>query len=337
MKKIYLTTILTICILTFSIGITGCSNTNQKSDVTKSQSSTVKKTNGTSVSNSSSTSKDTALAEASNSSSNSGTKTIDYNQYIKKVWVVKGSANKAYNYSSFCISKIANGKIEGKLATNAIAEPSYYYYIPNHLGYLGNLTGTINNNTAECQFSDNDGDKGNVTLTFKANDEIKATIKYTNKSNAYKDLSLDGAFLFIPNNLKDMNNFTPFKDQCFTVNLNSWGNVNFVSGKVTGGKHIPTLFYLTNKNGDILYNFDSPFPYSVTPKAVSFKDINKDGLKDIIIIVSANEDSSSSIAKVFFQKADGSFNNDGKLDQEINSSGNNKNIKTVSDYLSKKF
>lgn len=337
MKKICLTAMLTICVITFSIGISGCSDTKPKSNIAKNQTSTTKKTNETNSSNSSSNSNNIASTEQSNSSSNSNSKTIDYNQYIKKVWVVKGSANKAYNYSSFCISKIENGKIEGKFATNAIAEPNYYYYLPNHLGYLGNLTGTINNDKAECQFSDGDGDKGNVTLVFKTNVEINATIKYTNKSSAYKDLSLDGNFLFIPNNLKDMNNFTTFKDQCFTVNLNSWGNVNFVSGKATGGKHIPTLFYLTNKNGDILYNFDSPFPYSVTPKAVSFKDINKDGLKDVIIIVSANEDSSSSIAKVFFQKADGSFNNDGKLDEEINSSGNNKNVKTVSDYLSKKF
>lgn len=337
MKKIYLTAILTICIITFSIGLTSCSDTKHKSDTTKNQSSTINKTNGTSTPNSSPTSNNVTATKESNSSSNGNIKTTDYNQYIKKVWVVKDSANKDYRYSSFCISKITNGKIEGKFSTNAIAEPSYYYYLPNHLGYLGNLTGTINNNTAECQFSDKDGDKGNVTLVFKTNNEIKATIKYTNKSSAYKDLSLDGTFLFIPNNLKDMNNFTPFKDQCFSVNLNSWGNVSFVSGKATGGKHIPTLFYLTNKDGDILYNFGSPFPYSVNPKAVSFKDINKDGLKDIIIIVADSEDSSSSMAKVFFQKADGSFNNDGKLDQEINDSGNNKDIKTVSDYLSKKF
>ena len=46
------------------------------------------------------------------------------------------------------------------------------------------------------------------------------------------------------------------------MNLNSWGNVKFVSGKLTGGNHIPTVFYLTNKDGDILYDFAATLPYS---------------------------------------------------------------------------
>ena len=263
--------------------------------------------------------------------------TIDYSKYIKKVWVVKSWTNEAYNYSSFCISKIANGEIEGKLSTKDIAEPDYYYYLPNHQVYLANLTGKINNDTAECQFSDKDGDKGNVKLVFKSNDEIEATIEYTDKSECYKDSSLDGNFLFKPYNLKYIDGFSPFNDQIFTVNLNSWGNVKFVCGKLIGGKHIPTEFYLTNEAGDILYNFNTPFPYNVDVKAVSCQDVNKDGLKDIIIIVGDSDDSSWQIAKVFFQKTDGSFDNDVGVNIEINDSGNNKYIKTVVDYLSKKF
>lgn len=334
MKKIRLIVILITCIIIFSIGIVRCTGTKHKSDTSKSHTATMKKTNGTSSGKSS---KNAMSTKSSNSSSVDNTKSIDYNQYIKKVWVVKDSTKETYDHSSFCISKIANGKIEGKFSTGAIAEPNYYYYLPDHLGYLANLTGTINNNVAECQFSDKDGDKGSAKLVFKTNGEIEATIKYTNKLNIYKDLSLDGTFLFIPYNLKDINCFSPFKDQSFTVNLGSWGNVNFVSGKLACGNHIPTVFYLTNKTGDILYNFDSPFPYNMNVKGVSFQDVNKDGLKDIIIIVVDSNDSSSQIAKIFFQKADGSFNNDDKLDQEINGSDNNKDIKTITDYLSKKF
>ncbi|WP_315069488.1 hypothetical protein [uncultured Clostridium sp.] len=254
---------------------------------------------------------------------------IDYDQYTKKTWVSKNGTDDDVKFS-FCISKIANGEIEGEFSTDGIA-------VINYGGVVGKLAGKINNDTAECEFSDKEGNNGNVKLVFKANDEIEATIKYTNKSKTYKDLSLDGTFLLKPFNLNDIDVFTPFKDQSFTINLNSWGNVKFVSGRYIGKKHIFTACYLTNEAGDVLYEFNSAFPYAADVKAVSFQDVNKDGLKDIIVIVGNSDDSSSQIVTVFFQKDDGSFDYDDALDNEIYDSGNNKDIKTVTDYLSKKF
>jgi len=149
----------------------------------------------------------------------------------------------------------------------------------------------------------------------------------------------EGTFEFTPYNLKNINGFELTKDQTFMVDLNSWGHVQFVSGKLTGGNHIPVVFYLTNEQGDILYNFYAALPYSVDVKAVSFQDVNKDGLKDIIILVEDNYDGASGepIATVFMQEADGSFARDNELDQEINDSGSNKDIRTIVSYLSSKF
>ncbi|RLQ94313.1 hypothetical protein [Falsibacillus albus] len=141
-----------------------------------------------------------------------------------------------------------------------------------------------------------------------------------------------------PENIKNVKGFTALDNQSFAVNFKSWGNVNFVSGKITGGNHIPTVFYLTNANGNILYSFDdAPFPYNVDVQAVSFQDVNKDGLKDIITIVSDNENDGKRIAAVWLQNADKKFTCDPKLFQEMNESRNNKDIKTIADYLSKKF
>lgn len=145
-----------------------------------------------------------------------------------------------------------------------------------------------------------------------------------------------------PNNVKSIKGFTPIESQSFMVNLNSWGNVKFVSGKLTAGNHIPTVFYLTDEAGNILYSFeDTPFPYSVDVKAVSFVDVNKDGLKDIIIIVTdaykVSDNIGKPIAAVWMQNTDGTFTCDLKQYQAINESGNNKDIKTVADYYSKKF
>lgn len=140
------------------------------------------------------------------------------------------------------------------------------------------------------------------------------------------------------NNINNIKGFAIIENQCFMVNLNSWGNVRFVSGKLTAGNHVPVVFYLTNKNGDILYSFDDlPFPYKVDVKAVSFRDVNKDGLKDIIVIVSDSYNHGESIAAVWLQNANKSFTCDVKIFKEMNESGNNKDIQTVTDYLSKKF
>ncbi len=97
------------------------------------------------------------------------------------------------------------------------------------------------------------------------------------------------------------------------------------------------VFYLTDQAGDILYDFNASFPYSVDVKAVSFPDVNKDGLKDVIIIVAGTGNGEPPVAAVYLQKADGSFSDDYQLDQEINDSGNNKDISTVTNYLSQKF
>jgi len=268
---------------------------------------------------------------------------IDYNQYIKKIWVVKSSANNGvYENSSFCISKIVNGEITGYFVLHSLTLPNRYTCLPGLFSNFASLTGKINKDTAECQFSDKDGNKGTIKLLFKTKNEIDATIKFTAKSKIYKNLSLDGNFQFIPYKLANMKELSIFKDQSFTVDLNSWGNVRFVSGKALGGNHIPILFYLTDKDGAILYDFTPDLPYSVDAKAVSFRDVNKDGLKDIIIIVVdayniPKGTTGGSIATVYFQKTNGSFENDHKLDQEINDSKNNKDIKSINNFLSKKF
>lgn len=310
---------LIFAILTASLLLTGCGRKVVPNNIPKEnkQSSVV-----TSAANN-------ATVKSSGETAPSATSdAIDYNRYVKKTWIQENSTNG----TSFCIHKIANGKIIGRFDSS---EPA----VPNHYN-LENLTGTVNNDTAECQFSDTFGNKGNIKLVFKSNNEMEATIKLTSKSQHNNKCPHEGTFKYKTYNIKDIKGFSSIKDQSFMVNLNSWGNVKFVSGKLTGGNHIPTVFYLTNKDGDILYDFisDEDLPYSVDVKAVSFKDVNKDGLKDIIVIAVDNYNNSGAcIANVYFQKSDGFFTNDLKLNEEINNSGKNKDIKTVTEYLSKKF
>lgn len=267
---------------------------------------------------------DSSSSKSSETSQNSKTSsTIDYNKYVKKTWIDKSGTNSA----SFCIYKIDDGKITGKFVSNSVAVPDSYD--------IGQLTGTVNNDTADCQFSDKAGNKGNMKLTFKSNGDIETSISLTEKSKYADEVPKEGTFEYKSYTTKDVKGLSIIKDQSFKVSLNSWGNVKFVSGKLTSGSHVPVVFYLTDNDGNILYNFDNALPYGMDVKAVSFDDVNKDSLKDVIVITASNE--GANVAAVFLQKSSGTFAIDTNLDNDINSSGNNKDIKTIRNYLSKKF
>lgn len=270
----------------------------------------------------------TATADTTAATSN-----IEYEQYLKKTWVRNTDSDFPDNGGvSIIISKVGNGKIQGEISVVGHAPA---YNMDN-----AEFEGTVINDTAECQLvNDSRGNEGIVELLLKPDNTIEATITITEKSEDTVMRLPEGTFVFTPYNLKNINGFEPIKDQTFMTDLNTWGNVQFVSGKLTDGNHIPVVFYLTNEEGDILYQFNAVLPYSVDVTAVSFQDVNKDGLKDIIIIVKDNYDEASGepLATVYLQEEDGSFTNDNELNQEINDSGNNKDISTIASYLSSKF
>lgn len=234
-------------------------------------------------------------------------KAIDYNQYLKKIWVVKNWSGGDYD-SSFFISRIENGIIEGKLSTGSIAYPDFYFYSLEPSKYLGDLSGTVNIGVAECQFSDKVGNKGNVTLLFKENNEIEAKIKYTDKGEAHKDLSLDGDYIFRPYNLTDVKDFIPLKEYSFAIDLNSWGNVKIVSGEVNHGDKVYPAAYLTNEHDDILYRFQASFKTGSKIIEDSIKDINNDGLKDVMITTEfIDNPGAGHIEWIFYQMSNGLF------------------------------
>ena len=272
------------------------------------------------------------ITPESNPPSSNVADNLDYSQYLKRVWIAKD-----YDLS-FCITKIKNRQIEGRFATDNIG-PGWYFtyfeYFPDFLNSTGNLTGIVSNGKAVCQFNDKRGNTGNIDLNFKSVKEIEATVTYTVRDPACEDLPADGTFQFRPYNMKDIDGFSPFKDQCFSIELNSWGTVNFISGKVTHAHHINTVAYLANEDGDIFYKFDSVLGNNLDYDAVSFQDINKDGLKDLVLIVSARDYGFMGAVVLFIQKADGAFEVDSSLSEEVNQYlGDSKSLARVMDYLS---
>lgn len=256
----------------------------------------------------------------------------DYSRYLKKNWIRSTDTDFPENGGlSLVISSVEDGKIKGDISAVG-SGPAY------NIDRSG-FEGTVDGNTAQCELVDDSrGNKGTVRLTFKSPGILEAAVTITEKSEDNIMTIPEGTFEFAPDNLKRIEGFEPIEDQSFMVDLNSWGKVKFVSGKLTAGSHIPAVFYLTDEDGAIFYEFNTGFPYNVDVEAVSFKDLNKDGLKDIIIIVSDQYDGASGlpIANVCFQQEDGTFMTDYELCQEINDSGNNKDIKTVTNYVMNK-
>ncbi|HEX3076518.1 MAG TPA: hypothetical protein VHQ24_06630, partial [Lachnospiraceae bacterium] len=99
--------------------------------------------------------------------------------------------------------------------------------------------------------------------------------------------------------LSDIEGFTEIKDQSFDVDLGRWGEVRFVSGKDYQGK---LLFFLTDGKDTIKYQFDDyydSYRKDQSISAVAFRDVNKDGFKDIIVMTAS--DSKATACDIYFQ------------------------------------
>ncbi|WP_088830936.1 hypothetical protein [Paenibacillus tyrfis] len=129
-------------------------------------------------------------------------------------------------------------------------------------------------------------------------------------------------------------------DQSFQVELESWGKVRFVSAKranADGRKEL--VLSLKDAEGHTLYTFPQPKLVASwnfeSVKAVSFKDVDGDGKKDVIVLADyvTGKDLGGKAAitapSIFIQK-DKSFVSDVEIDNRLNASGK---ISTVSDVV----
>lgn len=232
---------------------------------------------------------------------------IDYNQYLKKVWVVKSWGGGAHNYNtSFCITKIENGVIEGEFCTGAVACNGTTPASPP----FDMFSGTIKNGVVELlfkstnvhskEYSDENGDRAKVTLNFKDENELEANIVYSKRLN---DLSfINGNYLYRPYNFADTLYMEPQRKRSFSVNLDYWGNIKIITAVISSKGKIYPVAYLTNENNDILFEF---YVQQFEIANVAAEDINGDGLKDIIF--SSTDTDFKQAKQIFYQKDNGIF------------------------------
>lgn len=131
------------------------------------------------------------------------------------------------------------------------------------------------------------------------------------------------------------------ESQSFPVELENWGKVRFVSG-IMGDPKLKAYFFLISDKGEVLYTFPDFFGNRWNNcrgiVAVSFTDVNHDGLTDVVVIaqyatgVGPTGNRPYPIASVYFQKGK-EFVNDPKLDEQLNNFDKRWNIDMVLEFM----
>lgn len=132
------------------------------------------------------------------------------------------------------------------------------------------------------------------------------------------------------------------ENQPFDVDLKNYPNCRFISTTVEVNGLFKVVFYLIDRNDNIIYRFPefygNSFGNIYSIKAVSFVDINNDNLRDIIIIseymtgVGEQGAIPRPIANIYIQQ-DKYFITDLELNKKINTQNNNTTIENIIKYI----
>ncbi|MCP3806885.1 DUF4163 domain-containing protein [Paenibacillus sp. Lou8.1] len=136
------------------------------------------------------------------------------------------------------------------------------------------------------------------------------------------------------------------ESQSFQTTLEGFGKVRFVSTQAKKDEIPKNYFFLLDDRERVIYSFPDLYGNEwwyadEGVEAVAFKDVNKDGLKDVIIIAYYETGSGPDgakpfpIADIYFQKKNKTFTTIPTLDEALNDQGHNQTIKDVIQYVSK--
>lgn len=133
-------------------------------------------------------------------------------------------------------------------------------------------------------------------------------------------------------------------NQTFEVSLNDWGEVRFTTCNPVQGEGLCDVEFYLRKDGEIIYTFpeywkDNKSTYYFNQvDMVSFKDVNKDGRDDVIVIASYETGAGSQgmvpfhVSRIYLADGKG-FVLDRELSEAIDKNQANDNIETVMAYI----
>lgn len=145
---------------------------------------------------------------------------------------------------SFCITNINNGVIEGKIATDFIADPSYG---------LHSFSGTINNGLGRCQFVDELGNERSFQLILTDQELITVELQHM-KNGRLSSEKVD----YKPYNISDIAASVTI-NIIVETDLNLWGSIQIAGGRYDTTRKYYGVVYLVTENKDIFMNWERHF------------------------------------------------------------------------------
>ncbi|SDE86309.1 hypothetical protein SAMN04488542_1034 [Fontibacillus panacisegetis] len=126
------------------------------------------------------------------------------------------------------------------------------------------------------------------------------------------------------------------EEQTFQAVLQPWGNVRFVSGYLSEDKFKQPMYHIVDSEQKVLFTLPPDMNikdlYFEGLKAVSFKDMNEDKMKDIIVIGEYSKDSQGQnkgiLVSVYFSSGE-MYSSLPWYNDQLNNSGNNRSIQSV--------
>lgn len=126
----------------------------------------------------------------------------------------------------------------------------------------------------------------------------------TKQNNAEVSKIIDSGIKAINDKLIENHKFEAFYDKCYSFIYNG-EKAYYITGKVTGGNHIPTINLLVNDEGELIKELDTY--NNVYIKDSIFIELNNDRLLDYIVIVSGPNGEVPNHCYIYFQNKKGEF------------------------------
>ncbi len=229
---------------------------------------------------------------------------INYEEYIKKTWVVEDWQGDAYRYQasfSFMITKMEDGFIEGRHCVNPYASFTSQW----------KFAGTVKKNKAMCTLYGGEGEEeiGTMEITFLNHSRITGVLNLTTREISHKN------YTFRPYTLNDIA-YLRLNPLCLQAEIDTWGEVDIVTGVIQGADNKPyPAIYIIDESDAILYSFEAGYQIASEAYEIEVGDYDGDGLDDVKIVTYFPYDSESIfIERIFYQTEEGFFIRGGNLE-----------------------
>ena len=225
-----------------------------------------------------------------------------YASLLNKVWIVDRTERKYGDTFEFILIKAEDNEIDGFIQLESEIERTYWSdwnTYPYRRKACKPFKCRISDGKGKCSFW-HKGYQVETTFVFLGGDRIEAGIRCDklniNETHRFRPLNLTDEMLH------DDISSTP-------VWFETWGEVNLVSA-TTDSNHSITWMYLTDDNGDILYDMccSHAFNGGIVFWDVFVEDINQDGRLDIWAVIYGEDcEDNERIVTIFYQAENGHF------------------------------